>query len=125
MPISEYLKTCPECQEEFEARRLNQKFCTLECKTRFNNRGLRKNYLVRKASDNICGEINAILFKNRQLLKQFEGKSVKVEELKQLGFKLKYITSFEQKKDVMAFYCYDYGYEQKDELTINIYKRIN
>ena len=123
MSVNEYNKLCPECAEHFDARRLNQKFCSDTCKIRFNNRNMRASYHTRKRDDIICGEMNSILFKNRKILKQFEGKTVKLEELKLQGFKLKYITLFDQKADKMSFYCYDVGYEFLDNNTLTVFKR--
>lgn len=120
---TEYAKQCPECKNHFEARRLNQKFCSAECKIRYNNRTLRTHYHARKKEDSICRDVNNILFKNRKILKQFEGKTVKIEELTQRGFVLRFITQFERKDDKKnIFYCYDIGYEFFDTQTLTVFK---
>lgn len=125
MAILEYYKICPECHENFDARRLNQKFCDLTCKTRYNNRKLHSRYHSRKNEDQICKETNSILFKNRQILKQFEGKTVKLEDLKKLGFVLQYITQFEYTDDhpKTFFYCYDMKFEFIDKFNLKIFNR--
>ena len=124
MPISEYYKLCPECKENFDARRLNQKFCSAECKIRYNNRNIRKTYYTRKQEDIISSDVNSVILKNRKLLKQFEGKTVKLEVLKELGFVTRYITEYDfvdNKKSV--FYCYDMGYEFLDRFSLTIFKK--
>lgn len=37
MKTNPYHKNCPHCQKDFNARRLNQKYCTYFCKVQFNN----------------------------------------------------------------------------------------
>lgn len=37
MKPNPYHKNCPHCQKDFNARRLNQKYCTYFCKVQFNN----------------------------------------------------------------------------------------
>ena len=124
MPISEYYKLCPECKENFDARRLNQKFCSAECKIRYNNRNIRATYHTRKQEDIISSDVNSVILKNRKLLKQFEGKTVKLEELQKLGFALRYVSQFDPKDDKKTlFYCYDMGYEFLDKFTLTIFKK--
>ena len=124
MPISEYYKLCPECKENFDARRLNQKFCSAECKIHYNNRNIRATYHTRKQEDIISSDVNSVILKNRKLLKQFEGKTVKLEELQKLGFALRYVSQFEPKDGKKTlFYCYDMGYEFLDKFTLTIFKK--
>lgn len=117
---SEYIKTCPECQQEYEARRLNQKFCSMKCKARYNNRKARK---VVSAHAEVVGATNEILWRNRELLRFNVDKEISFSEMERVGFKRSYITRFNvKKKGKNQFFCYDYGYQFINEDTIKIFK---
>ena len=113
MKKNEYLKRCPECEDMFEATRLNQKFCGSECKTRYNNRNTMSEYHERKQEDVITRNVNKILYQNREILKHYAGQEVTLENLEKQGFKNKYITTFVQVEEStkMVFFCYDMAYQ--------------
>lgn len=117
--LSEYLKICPVCEIEYEARRLNQTYCSIQCKARFNNYKSKNKKLTYAA---VTEKKNKILWKNREVLSRYDGQEVSVETLLDLGFKLRYVTNFyldqKIKKNVMV--VYDYAYIFINENTIKI-----
>ena len=121
--LNEYHKECPNCGEEYEARRLNQKFCTMKCKARYNNRKAKEVNIKQKNIESITGATNRILWRNRQILfENIEG-FANLNDLKEAGFKLNYITKFEQTSNQKnRFFCYDMAYEFNNKETIKIFQ---
>ena len=121
---TDYQKKCPVCGEAFEATRLNQNYCSTTCKAFFNNHKNRETSLAQRQAIGIAGPTNAILWKNRELLRQHAGQTVKLEKLEVAGFKVKYITRFEQfGASNNLFYCYDYSFTFEDNFTLKIIEK--
>lgn len=117
---TEYIKKCPQCKSKYEANRLNQKFCSMKCKARYNNNKARKR---NSTLNDVAAPINAILWNNRNLLAANEDKSFDKDAMLKVGFKFNYITRFGQDEDGgNLLYCYDYGYSFIDANTIKIFK---
>lgn len=119
--IENYLKTCPFCEQEYEASRLNQTYCSALCKTRYNN------YKAKKAKINYeytTRKHNKILWLNRNILMKYVGQEIDVELLKREGFQLNFITSFfmEKKTKNNILFVYDFKYFFLNERTIKISK---
>lgn len=118
---TDYIKTCPGCDTEYEANRLNQTFCTPKCKNRYHNNIQRAERMRRAEIQKITKDANRILWKNREVLKERVGRKVKLEEVEKIGFKRNYITQFRSDgEDGNQLFCYDYGYEFIDNQTIKI-----
>jgi len=98
--------TCTECQIKFVGRS-DKKFCSDQCRSIYNNRGKfdKEKEILR---------INAILRKNRTLLKKVNpiGKTtIRKEVLVIQGFDFKYFTHiFNTKNGQTYYFCYEYGY---------------
>ena len=107
----------------FEATRLNQKFCSPECKTCYNNRKTMSEYHERKQEDLIARNVNKILYQNREILKHYAGQEVTLESLEKQGFKNKYITTFVQVEEStkMVFFCYDMAYQFINEKKLIVF----
>jgi hypothetical protein len=117
-----YQKECPGCGETYEARRLNQSFCTPKCKNRYHNNNSRKARLENQSRKSITANHDAVLWSNRQLLKANTGKKVNLEELKNLGFQTNFITYFKAiDNEKNRFFCYDMSYEFVDSKTLKIF----
>lgn len=121
--LMEYHKECPQCETAFEAKRLNQVYCSIKCKTRFNNskaRALETEQTIVSKKDN-----NYIWY-NREILKNYRDETVLLDTILEDGFQLNYISRFEgvkQKgKQVNLLYCYDFGYQFIDPKTIKVFK---
>lgn len=88
---AEYRKLCPHCEEGFEAKRLNQVYCTSRCKYTANNR-------KRQALNRQHQRVNAILARNwlllEQVRKQSGNKPVRInrQKLEALGYNFNYHT---------------------------------
>ena len=118
--LEEYQKICPTCQQQYEARRLNQVYCSRKCKMRLNNRKAKH---IRESYESITKSKNEILWNNRNILKRHEGHKVLFENLIKAGFVKKHVTHFgmdERGKNLL--YCYDFGYKFVEESTIEIFK---
>jgi reverse gyrase len=99
------MKKCPTCDNRFVAKRLNQKYCSDNCRIQKNNekgRGFRE----------LTKETNHILLNNRNILAVLVGRKISKIDLKIKGFKFGYITKFEWNEVTKQtiFFCYDYGY---------------
>lgn len=120
----DYQRECLGCGTEFTANRLNQKFCTSRCKARYHNHNNRETILRKKAVEAVTGNVNMVLWQNRELLKANNGNLVDFNEMKKIGFKSNYITRFEEAgQNRNRFYCYDMAYEFIDTETIKIYSQ--
>lgn len=121
---NDYIKTCPGCETEYEANRLNQTFCTPKCKNRYHNNIQRVERIRKIEIQKITKDTNLILWQNRALLKERFGEKVQLQDLESLGFKRNHITTFGNNEDGdNQLFCYDYGYEFIDAETIKIIKK--
>ena len=114
-------KLCLDCNEPITGRS-DKKVCDDQCRTNYNNK--------LKAQDNsLMKEINQILRKNHQILKQCnpDGKTkIKRDTLLQKGFNLCYHTHiYTTQKGVSYTFCYEYGYLALDQENFLLVKREN
>lgn len=124
MNNSTEIKTCPGCQEEFDARRLNQKFCTVKCKSRFHNRHSNKLYESKERA-RLTKIWNDAIWNNRQILVKYLNQEMRMDELIAQGFKKNYICFFNHSKELgNILFCYDlcYYFTDKTQKIIKIQK---
>jgi len=121
-PKDPYRKICKyiHCQKEFIASRLNQDYCSPECKMKANN-------LKSKGKRDATKKINVILLRNRDLLKDFHDRAqvnVSLNELQELGFEYEFHTQRkkETKLGTMVPFYYEYGLIKDDEQSLDIFK---
>jgi len=99
-------RKCLECNQRL-AGRADKKFCNSECRSAYNNR-------LNGASTNLIRRVNAILRKNRRILKKMNpnGKSkIQMQKLSLEGFNFDYFTNiYQTKAGKQYFFCYDQGY---------------
>jgi hypothetical protein len=116
IPINENrTKTCLECHKQFEANRLDQKYCNTFCRNHYHNKKVR-------ATSYQTRDINNILNNNYQILKQINPANLSVEELKERGFDFRYITQLlKAKSGENIFLLYDYAYYFKSETLVQVY----
>lgn len=97
---------CIECGTVLVGR-IDQKFCSDQCRNTHNNR-------LNKDETAFVKNINNALRKNRRILKEFnpQGKAkVKKQALLAKGFKFKYFTNvYKTKEGKVYYFCYEYGY---------------
>jgi len=113
-------KVCEFCSDEFTTRRTDTRFCGRKCQSTSNNRAKAKDEEYLKS-------ILKVIKKNRTVLKQIfddskiENNIVTKSYLKDVGFKLGYLTMFlfdsETKNEI--HFIGDYSLEQ---ISINNYK---
>ncbi len=96
---------CPNCLNTFMLKRLNQKYCSDNCRIQKNNARSRVFRELTKTT-------NHILRKNRNILASLEGEKLSEIELKIKGFQFGYVTNFRTNNTDKRteFICYDYGY---------------
>jgi hypothetical protein len=118
-------KVCPECEESFEAKRSNQLFCTIQCKTDYNNRKTMAKYHERNEEDVATRKINKILYRNWEILQNYIGQEVDLKQIEAQGFQNRYITYFQKKDNKMIFTCYDthYTFLDEDRLKVSANKK--
>jgi len=97
---------CLECGTKLHGR-IDQKFCSDQCRNTYNNR-------MNKDETAVMKNINNRLRKNRRILKELNpnGKA-KVEKQTMLakGFSFKYFTNvYKTKEGKIYYFCYEYGY---------------
>lgn len=98
-------KNCPNCLNDFALKRLNQKYCSKDCRIQKNNDRSRIFRELTKTT-------NHILAKNRHILAELEAEQLSEMELKIKGFQFGFVTNFRtnQESGKTEFICYDYGY---------------
>lgn len=99
-------RACAECGGRLMGR-VDQKFCSDQCRNTYNNR-------LNKDDSSLMKNINNQLRKNRRILKELnpEGKAkVKKHTLQSRGFSFKYFTNvYKTKEGKVYYFCYEYGY---------------
>jgi hypothetical protein len=123
--MEDYQKCCPECELDYHANRLNQVFCSIKCKAQYNNRKAREQgeqtLQAQQKIDHVTGYTNAILWRNRNVLKAFVGQKISLDIVTKQGFQTNYITSFGQGKTQQnIFYCYDVAFVFINQTTIEV-----
>lgn len=115
------MKTCQQCQKEFDGRR-NQKFCSLKCKNEYNNARYRETTQLTKPIDDILHRNHRIL---TELIQDQKQAMVTQTELATRGFQFGYMTGIatkERPQDLLL--CYDLAYTIKGRY-IWIYRNPN
>lgn len=109
-------RICKQCESSFEGRS-DKKFCSDQCRATFNNQN-------KKESEKLIIKVNAVLRKNRTILKSLNPTGMSVvrkEYLSERGFKFQYFTNvYKTKEGSEYFFCYDIGYMIIDELKLRI-----
>jgi len=96
---------CAECGNPIVGRS-DKKFCSDQCRYMFNNR-------QKQDKEKEVLRINSILRKNRTVLKTLSpiGKTtVRKEVLASLNFNFRYFTNIYNTKNMVYYFCYEYGY---------------
>lgn len=103
-------RKCLECGEKLYGR-LDQKYCSDQCRSSYNNK-------LNSDPNNFVRNINNILRKNRRILESFNpaGKTIKVhkDKLMEQGFKFNYFTNIYKTKTKTYRFCYEQGYLELD-----------
>ena len=117
--LSRYEKVCPVCQEEYQANRTNQVYCSSRCKVRKNNY---KAKLIKGDYESITNLVNQLLWSIRNFLEAHVGEEIQYASVKKTDFRLNYITNFYKDKDLNTnvFVVYDYAYYFINKETIKI-----
>lgn len=119
---NDYIKTCPSCNDDFHAKRTNQVYCTSQCKSRYHNGFARRDRQISQSRKTVTKNMDDILWKNREVLKQYRGMEMDLNQLRSEGFKTNYITWFGKKEgiDRNVFLVYDVSYYFVNESTLSI-----
>ena len=113
-------RKCLECYEQLRGR-ADQKFCSDQCRSAFNNR-------LYGESHNVINAVNRILRKNYVILSSLtaEGKtSTSKSELMKKGYRFEYFTCTSTTKSSRVYYfCYDHGYKENENNKVTLMRRI-
>ena len=115
-------RKCLECFEQLKGR-TDQKFCSDQCRSSYNNR----QYVE---SNSAIRMINRILKKNYFILTALnsEGKSnVSKSDLQKKGYRFDYFTCTNTARNSkLNFFCYDHGYrEQENDKLVLLRRELN
>lgn len=106
------MQNCLQCGEKLRGRS-DKKFCDDQCRNQFNNERARvKNPCV--------SYVNYQLKKNRSILEILFNVHKDVEIPKRILAENGYNFSFFTHEEQSRRYCYEFGYEQVNELKINL-----
>jgi hypothetical protein len=112
-------RLCLDCQAILNGR-ADKKFCDDQCRTNYNNR-------IRAEDNSYLNEVNRILKKNRDILRQQnpDGKvKIKKAILVRKGFDFNYHThTYATQKGTTYVFCYEYGYLTLENEEILLVKR--
>jgi uncharacterized Zn ribbon protein len=118
MREDEYKRNCPECFQDYIAKRSDQIFCRNKCRYDFNNR------IARAKRKNIL-PVDSILHKNRKVLMELykDTKTVSRDELLKAGFNFSFHThSLQDGNKVKYDFVYEFGITQADKDNYKIVK---
>ena len=109
-------RKCLECYELLRGR-ADQKFCSDQCRSAYNN----KQYL---ASHSVINSVNRILRKNYLILSALssEGKiTTSKSDLQKKGYRFDYFTcTSTSKSKKVNYYCYDQGFRELENNRITL-----
>jgi predicted nucleic acid-binding Zn ribbon protein len=101
-------KQCQQCGISMSGR-LDKRFCSNQCRANAHNANRRQN-----SGEQLMLSVNAILRRNRTLLKQAspQGKTTTYRQVLQMaGFDFRHFTHLYRTKQGNTYhFCYDYGY---------------
>ena len=107
------MKNCIWCKEALEGR-VDKKYCSPYCRTAFHNQKAKETGV-----STLLSKIDNQLKQNRRILKEYNkaGKATVVQQvLLKEGFSPKYFTHYWRAKNRnLYFFCYEYGFMEKDE----------
>ena len=114
-------KTCMSCGRSIKGRS-DKKFCDDYCRSTYNNR-------LHNDTSPCVRNVNNILRKNRRILEELipeETAKITRNRLVEKGFNFQYLTStYTNKKGMMYYFCYEYGYLPLDNDWLFLVKRKN
>ena len=114
-------KTCMSCGRSIKGRS-DKKFCDDYCRSAYNNR-------LNSDANPCIRNINSILRKNRRILEELipdETAKTTRSRLIEKGFNFQFLTStYTNKKGLMYYFCYEYGYLPLENDWVFLVKRRN
>ena len=109
-------RKCLECYEQLRGR-ADQKFCSDQCRSTYNNRQF-------LASHTVISLVNRILRKNYVILSALysEGKvSTSKGDLQKKGYRFDYFTcTSTSKSKKVNYFCYDHGFREMENNKITL-----
>ena len=115
-------RKCLQCYEQLTGR-ADQKFCTDQCRSAYNN----QHYFE---SNTVIRSINRILKKNYSILSTLKAKGIttaKKSDLRKKGYCFEYFTfTSTSHNSQINYFCYDQGYrEQEFNKLILVHRDLN
>lgn len=104
-------RTCLECGEKLRGR-ADQKFCSPQCRSSYNNRENREEAAYLR-------QVNKVLKKNRDILTRLNTEGNTKEKrirLYENGFRFDFVTHKARNQDgTTTYFCYDQGFMDLDD----------
>ena len=115
-----YEKRCPNCEETFQAKRVNQTYCSKACRIQMHNH---KDFKEKRNRTLITSDINDILWENREFLREVYDQIIEFDIDNELDlddikdeFDINYVTHIQKDpKFGTLYFCYDYAFALKKE----------
>jgi len=112
-------RVCLKCHEQLRGR-ADQKFCSDQCRSSFNN-------LQYIESNNVIRNINRILKKNYYILCSFDSDSkitIPKSDLQNKGYRFDYFTfTCTSKSQKINYFVYDHGFREYDKDKVFLIRR--
>jgi hypothetical protein len=112
-------RKCLECFEQLRGR-TDQKFCSDQCRSAYNN----KQYVE---SNTVIRMVNRILKKNYSILNSLntEGKTTAtINDLQKIGYRFDYFTyTCTTRNSKINNFCYDLGYREQENNKVVLVKQ--
>ena len=103
-------RKCLECYEQLRGR-ADQKFCSDQCRSAYNNRQYIDSHCV-------INSVNRILRKNYFILSSFQSEgrnTASKSDLQKKGYRFDYFTCMSTtRSNKVAYYCYDQGFREHE-----------
>lgn len=112
---------CLECGDRIAYGRADKKFCSDTCKNKFHNR-------VASCSRRYRQKVHSALERNYFILDSLRKTSMKrmrLEDMRTMGFRQEFFTSYSRSATRDVFMCYDIKYCVKDGMITSIVKLSN
>lgn len=106
-----YVLDCKACGETFETNHRNTRYCSPQCRVRYNNHKATEKRKVQNAIADCHTEMH---WKNHAILRKYINEDVAESVLEKEGFDPKFVTAWERQevdgKAIMIFFVFDCRY---------------
>lgn len=113
-------RKCLQCYEQLRGR-ADQKFCSDQCRSAYNN----QHYFE---TNTVIKSVNRILKKNHTILTTFRAKgktTASKSDLQKKGYRFDYFTHVStSRNNKLNYFCYDQGYREQEHNKLVLVQRL-